>query len=369
MRTHFSHRPTTRALVGTAAAVLALGTLAACGDDGDDAAAPQPTTSPTLSGEVTLVTYDSFALSKKTLKAFEDATGVDVKVLQNGDAGKMVNTAILTKNRPQGDVLFGVDTSFLSKALDGGIFAPYTSPELVNVDQKYVVEGEDRVTPVDHGEVCVNYDKTWYAEKDLTPPASFADLVKPEYRDQLVVQNPATSSPGLAFLMATVAEFGEDGWTDYWQQLKDNGVDATPGWDEAYYEEFTAGGGDGPRPLVVSYSSSPAAAVDYAEKALDDAPTAVVESTCFGSVEYAGVLENAKNPDAARALVDFLIGETVQADIPPNMYVYPVRTGTPLPESFTKYAQPVAEPLTLDAGTVEANRESWTRTWQQTVLG
>jgi thiamine transport system substrate-binding protein len=371
LRTHLFSSPFRRALMGTAAATVALATLTACGsDDGDTAASEStPTTSPTLSGEVTLVTYDSFALSKKTLKKFEADTGVEVKVLQNGDAGKMVNTAVLTKNRPQGDVMFGVDSTFLSKAINGGIFAPYVSPELANVEAAYKLDGEDRVTPVDHGEVCVNYDKTWYAEKNLTPPASFEDLAKPEYKDQLVVQNPATSSPGLSFLMATVAQFGEDGWEAYWQQLVDNDVDVQPGWDEAYYNEFTAGGGDGPKPLVVSYSSSPAAAVDFAEEELDDAPTAVIESTCFGTVEYAGVLDGAKNPDAAKALVDFLIGETVQADIPPNMYVYPVRTGTPLPESFTLYAKPVVDPLTLDAGLIDANRESWTRTWQQTVLG
>jgi thiamine transport system substrate-binding protein len=371
LRTQFSYRPLSRALVAASAVVIVLGSLAACGsDDGADAAAePTTTSSPVLSGTVTLVTYDSFALSKKTLKQFEDQTGVKVKVLQNGDAGKMVNTAILTKNRPQGDVMFGVDSTFVSKALDGGIFAPYKSPELQNVEPAYLLaDGEDRVTPVDHGEVCVNYDKDWYAEKNLTPPATFDDLVKPDYKGQLVVENPATSSPGLAFLMATVAEKGEDGWVDYWQQLKDNDVDVQPGWDEAYYSEFTAGGG-GPRPLVVSYSSSPAAVVDFAEKPLDDAPTAVLEDTCFGTVEYAGVLEGAKNPDAARALVDFLLSETVQADIPPNMYVYPVRRDTPLPESFTKHAKPVVDPLTLDASVIDENREDWTRTWQRTVIG
>ena len=370
MRTQLFSSPFRRALVGTAAAALSLGALTACGSEDDgDTAAPAASGTPTLSGEVTLVTYDSFALSKKTLKKFEVDTGVKVRILQNGDAGKMVNTAILTKNRPQGDVMFGVDGTFLSKALDGGIFAPYTSPELANVDPAYVLEGEDRVTPVDHGEVCVNYDKEWFAEKELAPPASFEDLVKPEYQGLLTVQNPATSSPGLSFLMATVAKFGEDGWQGYWEQLKDNDVDVQPGWDESYYTEFTAGGGDGDKPLVVSYSSSPAAAVDFAEGPVDDAPTAVVTSTCFGTVEYAGVLEGSDNPDAAKALVDFLIGETVQADIPPNMYVYPVRTGTPLPESFTEYAQPVTDPLTLDSGTIDANRESWTRTWQRTVLG
>jgi thiamine transport system substrate-binding protein len=355
-------------LAGTA--VLAV--LAACGSDsGDTATAPSPiptSTEVTPGTTVTLVTYDSFELSKKTLKAFEDQTGIKVKVLQNGDAGKALNTAILTKNRPQGDVLFGVDDSSLSKALDEDIFEPYLSPELENVDEKFVIDPEHRVTPIQHGSVCVDYDKAWFEDKGIAPPASLADLTKPEYDELLVVQNPATSTPGLSFLLATIAEFGEDGYEQYWSDLRENGVQVTPGWDEAYYTYYTAGAEDGTRPIVVSYSTDPAAAVDFAEEELTEAPTAVIEDTCYGSIEFAGVLENAKNPEAGRALINFLLGPEVQKDIPPNMYVYPVRTGTPLPKSFVEFVSVPQNPLSLDADLVGENREAWTRTWQATVL-
>jgi len=361
----FSISSRTRSLgVLVTASAVALA-LTACGSDGSSptsAGSSSPSSTAVTSKTVTLVTYDSFALSKATLAAFTKATGITVKVLKNGDAGKVVNTAILTKNRPQGDVLFGVDNTFLSKALDAGIFEPYTSPALADIDPKYVLDKEHRVTPVDHGDVCINYDKAWFADKKITPPASLEDLAKPQYKDLLVVQNPATSSPGLSFLMATVAKFGEDGSTDYWTQLKNNGVKVAPGWDEAYYEDFTGGSDKGKRPVVVSYASSPAAAFDYSEKKLTESPTASVDSTCFGSVEFAGVLANAKHADAGRVLVDYLLGEKVQADIPPNMYVYPVRTGTPLPESFTKFAKPVTSPLTLAPTVIGENREAWTRT-------
>ena len=369
----FSIRPRTRTSIGAVLTATAVAVaLSACGSDSSPTASSSsasPSSTAVTSKTVTLVTYDSFALSKKTLADFTKKTGITVKVLKNGDTGKVVNTAILTKNRPQGDVLFGIDNTFLSKALDAGIFEPYTSPGLADIDPKYVLDPDHRVTPVDHGDVCLNYDKTWFAAKKIAPPASFEDLAKPQYKDLLVVENPATSSPGLSFLLATVAKYGQDGWTDYWTSLKDNGVKVQPGWDEAYYGDFTAGGDKGKRPIVVSYASSPAAAFDYSEKKLTDSPTASVDSTCFSSIEFAGILAGAKHADAGRVLVDYLIGTEVQKDIPPNMYVYPVRTGTPLPESFTKYAKPVASPLTLDAATIDENREAWTRTWQQTVLG
>lgn len=362
----FSVRP--RALALGAATLAAAVVLAACGDSASDTGAAGTPSPSVTSTSVTLITYDSFALSKKTLADFEKKTGITVKVLRNGDTGKVVNTAILTKNRPQGDVLWGVDNTFLSKALDAGIFEAYESPGLAEVPDEYELDDQHRVTPVDHGEVCLNYDKAWFTDARIAPPASFADLVRPEYKDMLVVQNPATSSPGLSFLLATIAAEGEDGWQAYWRSLRANGVKVVAGWDQAYYTHFTAGSDKGKRPIVVSYASSPAAAVDFAEDELTEAPTAVVESTCFASVEFAGILSGAKHPDAARVLIDHLIGAEVQKDIPPNMYVYPVRTGTPLPESFTKFAQVVEKPLSLEPSTIGANREGWTREWQKVVL-
>ena len=349
--------------------MLALTLLAACGSSSPGGSAASAPSATPHSTSVTLVTYDSFALSKKTLAAFTARTGIKVKVLKNGDTGKVVNTAILTKNRPQGDVLFGIDNTFLSKGLDAGLFVPYTSPELASVAPQYVLDPSHRVTPVDHGDVCVDYDKTWFARKHLAPPASLDDLTQPQYRKLLVVENPATSAPGLSFLLASVAHSGQTGWSAYWTALKNNGVKVESGWDNAYYQDFTAGGSSGTRPIVVSYATDPAAAVDFATTKPATSPVAFVPGTCFGTVEFAGVLAHAKHPDAARTLIDYLLGPEVQKDIPPNLYVYPVRTGTPLPASFVKYAPQPADPLSLDAATIGADRDAWTRTWQSVVLG
>ncbi|MCZ9343135.1 thiamine ABC transporter substrate-binding protein, partial [Streptomyces sp. TRM76130] len=227
---------------------------------------------------VTLVSHDSWAVSESVIAAFEKQSGYQVKVLEDGDAGQAVNKAILTKDNPQGDVLFGVDNTLLSRALDNGLFQPYEAKGLDRVDERYLLDGErHRVTPVDYGDICVNYDKAYFSEHGIDPPASFADLIKPAYKDLLVTENAGTSSPGLGFLLGTAAAYGDgDGWQGYWKKLKANGVKVVDGWEQAYNEEFSGSAGGkqagGDRPLVVSYASSPPAEVVYADPQPETAP-------------------------------------------------------------------------------------------------
>jgi thiamine transport system substrate-binding protein len=336
--------------------------LGACGDDdgnGADGGAGET---------VTLVTHDSFAVSKPVLRAFTEETGIRVEVLRSGDAGAAVNQAILTKDDPLGDVFFGVDNTFLTRALDAGIFERYVARDLDTVPAALRLDDRERVTPIDYGDVCVNYDKAWFADEGVAPPSTLDDLIAPAYRGRLVVENPATSSPGLAFLLATVARYGEDGWEAYWERLRDNDVEVVDGWEEAYNGEFSAGSGNGDFPLVVSYASSPPVEVLYAEPRPNDAPTAVLTDTCFRQVEFAGVLQNAGNGRGARRLVDFMLGERFQADVPLQMFVFPARAGTPLPPVFRQYAAVPEDPLTLPPAEIGEQRDEWIEQWTSIVL-
>jgi thiamine transport system substrate-binding protein len=338
-------------------AVLLVVAAAGCG--GSDEATPT---------EVVLVTHDSFAVSKPVRRAFEKQTGLRLRILQSGDAGEALNKALLTAGNPQGDVFFGVDNNLLSRALGEDLFEPYTSPELAHVPRDFVLDREHRVTPVDHGEVCLNYDKAWFREHEVPPPQQFEDLAELRYQNLLVVENPATSTPGLAFLLATVAHFGPDGWQDYWRTLKANGVLVVDGWEEAYTVRFSGSSGRGKRPIVVSYASSPAAEVVFAGKPLQEAPTAVVESTCFRQVELAGVLRGAANEEGARELIDFMLTPAFQRDVPLSMFVFPVREGVRLPKVFAKYAVVAQSPLDLPPEVIGANRDTWIRQWTDIVL-
>jgi thiamine transport system substrate-binding protein len=321
---------------------------------------------------VTFMTHDSFYLPDAVIEAFEAEHGVDVQVLHAGDAGSMVNQAILTTDRPLADVLFGIDNTFLSRALEAGIFEPYLSPALASVPAELVVDPEHRVTPIDYGDVCLNIDPAGLAAAGLSVPARLEDLTDPALRGALVVENPATSSPGLAFLLATVAYFGEDpetGWTAYWRDLVANDVAVTAGWEEAYYGGFSGGSGEGDRPIVVSYATSPAAEVIFGpDPETDVSPTAAVDSGCFRQIEFAGILRGTEEPDLAGLLIDHLLAAETQAEIPLSMYVYPARSGVDLPEVFERHALVPSQPLSMEPAAIDEGRESWIREWTDIVL-
>ena len=262
--------------------------------------------------------------------------------------------------------MWGVDNTLLSRAIDKRVFDDYKSPAVADLDPRFtslVPNGE--ATPVDYGDVCVNYDIAALEADGLEPPTSFEQLAEPEYASKLVVENAGTSSPGLAFLLASIAKFGQDGWEQYWQQLHDNGVLVVDGWDEAYYSSFTRAGGD--RPLVVSYGSSPPFEVLASTTPLTEAPTGVVADTCFRQVEFAGVLRGNHNPDGARKLIDFLISERYQREVALNLFVFPVNPDVTLDPAFVKYATIPDNPLTLDPAVIDANREAWIDRWTEIV--
>ncbi|MEU4153778.1 thiamine ABC transporter substrate-binding protein [Streptomyces sp. NPDC026659] len=360
----------TKTLVA-AAVGLGLVTLSACGST--HAGTGTGTGHAADTKTVTLVSHDSWAASKSVIQDFEKQSGYKVRVLKDGDAGQAVNKAILTKDHPQGDVLFGVDNTLLSRALDNGLFQPYTAKGLDQVDAAFQLDGaKHRVTPVDYGDICVNYDKAYFTQHKLTPPQTFADLADPKYKNLLVTENASTSSPGLGFLLGSAARYGDKGWEGYWKKLKANGVKVVDGWEQAYYQEFSGSsegkkaGGD--RPLVVSYASSPPAEVIYATKRPTTAPTGVSEGTCFRQTEFAGLLGHAKNPKGGKAFLDFLLSKEFQQDMPLNMFVYPVVKGTKVPAEFTEYGPAAKDPETMAPGRIAANRDQWVSSWTSLVL-
>jgi thiamine transport system substrate-binding protein len=326
---------------------------------------------------ITLVTYDSFPEGDTSLNdalaEFTADTGIGVEILVAGDTGTMLSKASLTAGNPEGDVMWGIDNTLLSRAVADEVFEPYVAAGIADGsveigDEFLALVPDGEATPVDYGDVCVNYDIGWYDERDLEPPTSFADLIDPAYAGQLVVQNPATSSPGLAFLLATIHEYGLEGWQDYWTQLGANGVEVVDGWTQAYYERFTWAGG-GPTPMVVSYGSSPPAEVIFAEPPRDDAPTGVIESTCFRQVEFAGVLRGTDSPAAAQQLVDFLVSEQFQRELALNLFVYPTNDAVELPQEFLDFAVVPDESRTLDPAVIDAERSTWIDEWTELVLG
>ena len=323
-------------------------------------------------GPVTLnvMTHDSFAASTSVVAAFEKANNVKVVFLKSGDAGAALNKAILTKDPPLADVFYGVDNTFLSRALDSGIYVPYASPLLAQIPVQFKLDAQNRALPVDYSDVCITYDKAYFASHNLPVPVTLEDLAKPEYKNMLVMENPATSSPGLALLMATIQHFGTNGYLDYWKSLRANGVVVVDGWETAYYTNFSGSSGHGPQPLVVSYATDPAAEVVNATTPLTDSPVGSMlgAGTCFRQIEFVGILKGTRQLGLARKFVDFMMGQQFQQDMPLQMYVYPVNSTAKLPDAFVKYNQIPAEPAALDPKVIASNRDQWIQAWNQTVL-
>lgn len=343
----------TRTTIAIAAALTLV--LTACQDD-------------TGPEQIRLLAHESFrdGVTDQTFAGFAAATGIEVEVIAAGDTGSMVNQAILTKDNPLADVLFGVDDTFLSRALDNGIFAPHRA-EGINAVDPALVRDDNLVTAIDYGDVCVNYDKEWFEDSGIAVPTTLEDLRDPGLASLLVVQHPATSSPGLAFILATIDEYGEDGWLDFWSDLHAGGTEVTSGWSEAYYSSFTRYDGD--RPLVVSYASSPPAEVMFAEEPTEVAPTGVLTTGCYRQVEYAGILAGTDHPEAAGMLVDYLLSIEFQEQIPESWFVYPTNNEATLPSVFATHTVLPPDPTRLDSEYIAANRERWINEWITVLEG
>ncbi|MFM2384945.1 MAG: hypothetical protein RL166_819 [Actinomycetota bacterium] len=290
---------------------------------------------------VVLVTHDSFVMSEELIQKFESESGYELKLVKAGDAGSMTNKLILTKEQPIGDAVFGIDNTLIGLAKENGLLT-----------------GE--LQPIDFGDVCMNYDIDWFASRGLPAPNNISQLVEPTYKNLTVVQNPATSSTGMAFLATTVAKFGDTGYLNYWSKLKANGVKITAGWEDAYFTEFSGSSGRGQYPIVLSYSSSPA----YEVRDNGKSQTASILNDCFRQTEYAGVLTGARNPKGAAALVKFMISQDFQKALPESMYVYPMNGGIELPSDWEKFA-PEATTLVGQQLNVVGNRKAWITAWSE----
>jgi thiamine transport system substrate-binding protein len=317
-----------------------------------------------------VMTHDSFSVSEDVIKSFESQNNVKINFLLSGDTGAAINRAILTKNSPQADVFYGIDNTFMSRALSEEIFEPYASSALVNIRDDLKLDPSNRLLPVDFGDVCINYDKAYFQDRSISVPRLLSELTSEQYKGLLVVENPATSSPGLAFLMATIAEYGEEGYIQYWKDLKENGLVIVNDWETAYYTNFSASSGKGNQPMVVSYSTSPAAEVLFSDQPLTDSPTSsIIEgNSCFRQIEFVGILSGTKERELSEKFIDFVLGLEFQEDLPLQMFVYPSNNNAKLPMEFTSYVEVPSNPARLDPELISLKREIWIDAWTKEIL-
>ena len=317
-----------------------------------------------------ILTHDSFDIGQEVIEEFQKDYGAKVIIQKGGDAGEILTKAIITKDAPVADLLYGVDNTFLTRALAEDIFVPYRPPLIDQVPVKFHLDPDFRVTPIDYGYVAINYDLAWMNSYNVTPPTDLSDLASPKWASRLVVQNPATSSTGLAFLLATINKFGEQGdytWKDYWADLKSNDVKVSDGWSDSYYTAFSLWGGD--RPMVVSYATSPAAEMYYSEEIMDSPPSGVLmdNEASFLQVETIGILNGSDNQELAKRFIDYALNKRFQEDIPTRMWVYPVNKKALLPNIFEFAPEPEPKP-TVYLNPSSEDLDQWISDWADIVV-
>jgi thiamine transport system substrate-binding protein len=308
--------------------------------------------------ELTIYAYDSFVSewgpAGRVIPKFEKLHGVKVDIISVGDAGQVLNRAILEKKKPRADIVLGIDNNMLSKAIEADILLPYRSQNMKFIPQELVFDTTYHVTPFDHGYFAIVYD----SQRLSDPPRSLEDLLKPDYRNKLIFQDPRTSSPGLGFLLWTVAVYGED-FTEFWEKLRPNILTITEGWDTAY-GLFTSG----EAPMVLSYTTSPAYHVEYEDTTRYRA--AIFREGNYLQIEGMGILKGTKNLSLAKKFIDFIITEDFQEEIPLTNWMFPVNASVQLPDSFD-YAPKPAKVLSLPSDDIKKNQDRWIESWLRVV--
>ncbi len=307
---------------------------------------------------LTIYAYDSFVSEwgpgPKIFPAFEEKYDIKVSVISAGDAGQVLQRAIIEKNNVNADLLIGIDNNLLSKAIAADVLSPYKSPNLNKIPEELIFDKTYNITPFDYGYFSIIYD----SDKISVPPVSLKDLVKPEFNKSLILMDPRTSSPGLGFMLWTIKVFGED-FDNYWTDLMPSVLTITDGWDSGY-GLFT----QGEAPMVLSYTTSPAYHAEYENT--DRYRSAVFSSGHYMQIEGISIVKNAKHRDAAELFIDFILEDNIQKEIPLTNWMYPVRQDISLPESFNLAPKP-EKSLIIESEKIELNLDSWIEDWINAV--
>lgn len=311
-----------------------------------------------LAQELVVYTYSSFAtgIAQKVIPIFEKQNNVTVKLQSFGDAGNVLARLILEKDQPKADVVVGLDQPLLRRAVSEGLLIQFVPQSISKVKEKELLDKQGYGTPFDYGAIALVYN----AQKIKNPPTSFKELLDERFRKELVIQDPRTSSTGLSFMLWTIAVFGENGFLEYWKNLKNNILTITPGWDEAFSMLET-----GEADIMVSYATD--GAYSYHEYGSLKYLPIVMEEGAFVQIEYAAIVKGSKNIELAKKFIEFVLSEEFQSQIPLNQWMYPV-IEINLPEAY-KYAPKIDKVLSFDYSIFDQKGKEWLEQWAKVMIG
>jgi thiamine transport system substrate-binding protein len=314
--------------------------------------------------ELRVLTHSSFTLPKPLLAQFEKDANVKLRITKAGDAGEMLNKLILTKASPIADVVYGIDNALAPKALAADVLDAYTGAAATRTSKAPLPQ---KLIPVDYGYVTLNFDKAWFAKRNLALPKTLDELTQPAIAKLLVTENPATSSPGYAFLLATIGTMGEENAFAWWAKMRSNGLKVSKGWTDAYYTEFSRNGGK--YPLVVSYATSPAAELFYAKDKPTEPPTGslALPGGVFRQVEGVALVKGGRQQETAGKFIEFLRSAAVQQQMQTEMWMYPAESTVAKAEVMQHAPEPAGFNTPSDQDIADKGA-AWVKRWTQVVL-
>jgi len=318
--------------------------------------------------KLVVYTYSSFAswgAAPFIEEAFEKKHDVDVQFVATGDA-RMMLTKLLTEReagRPGADVFVGVGSVDLSMARGEDLFVPLTGediPNLASVREDLLIDPTNSLIPYEHSYVTLVYDSQVLAVEDV--PLTFEQLLDPKYKKMLILEDPRTSSVGLAFLLWTIHQYGDPGYLDYWRKLLPNVLTITQGWSAAY-DLFLAR----EAPIVVSFSTDTAYSV--IEEGSARYKVMLLNSQGYRSIYLMGIVKGTKQQGLCKELLDFVLSPEVQERISTTEWMFPANRKTLLPVLFYQNAVFPPDPVMVPSERIGENLDRWLLEWAGIIVG
>lgn len=327
---------------------------------------------------LTIVTYDIIAITDDVLNEFTNQTGVQVEMIRTDDAGGILEHLLLTKDNPQADLALGLDNTYLQTAFQFDLLAEHGAQIPVLDSKATIPYNGNKAVPFDQGYICLNADTQALSENHISFPTTLEELTAPDWKGKTAFPSPVTSSPGRAFMVASIDYFEQQSSNttafDWWADMADNDAIFTTGWTEAYETHYTGGygiwneGHIGDAWLTVSYCHSPGVEALYGGNSTISAAVDI-DFASFSQVEYAAPVNGGGSKNAVNAFIEFLLTDEVNTNMPENNLMYSVLEGKDLPETNGyRYHSPVpSQPSTIEMDRIGQEMDDWLKDWRDST--
>lgn len=238
----------------------------------------------------------------KAVDEFEKETGIKVDAVRMS-SGEILGRINAEKENPRASVWFGGPADGFIQAKEMGLLQPYESPEIENIPEEFR-DPENYWTGIYIGYLGFASNKVLLDELGVEAPESWEDLLKPEFKDQVVTANPGSSGTAYTTLATIVQLMGEEEGLDYMKELN-NQV-------RTYTKSGTAPGrmaGQGEAVVGLTFLHD---AIKYQEEGMTDIVLSAPSEGTGYEIGAVGMIKDAPNPEAAQKFIDFVLSKEGQ---------------------------------------------------------